>query len=35
MNAEFIPSILIYLLLILKILELIITYYSGDYELFN
>lgn len=35
MNTEFILSILIHLLLILKILELIITYCSGQYKLFN
>lgn len=35
MNTEFVLSLLIYLLLILKILELIIIYYSGEYELFN
>lgn len=35
MNTEFILSILIHLLLIFKILELIVTYYSEEYKLFN
>lgn len=35
MENVFIPSILTYLVLMLTILELIISYYSGKYELFN
>lgn len=35
MNIEFVFFLLIYLLLIFKILELIIIYYFGEYELFN
>lgn len=35
MENVFIPSILTYLVLILTISELIISYYSGKYELFN
>lgn len=35
MENIFIPSILTYLVLILTISELIISYYSGKYELFN
>lgn len=35
MENVFIPSILTYLVLILTISKLIISYYSGKYELFN
>lgn len=35
MENVFIPSILTYLVLILTISELIISYYPGKYELFN
>lgn len=35
MENVFIPPILTYLVLILTISELIISYYSGKYELFN